>query len=83
MLRPVLCCSRRGMLRAVRAEAEGGRVPAQQQDRSAVHEGGQELPPGRGALQEGAGPGAAHRERVRRWRGCQSSLLARVLGREV
>lgn len=53
-------CSCCGVLRAVRAEAEGGRLPAQQQDRSALHEGGQELPPGRGALQEGAGPGAAH-----------------------
>lgn len=66
----LLCCSCCGSVRAVWAEAQGSRIPAQQQDSSSVHEGGQELSSGRGALQEGARPGAAHRECVRLQHGC-------------
>lgn len=59
-LTTVLCCSCCGSLCLVRLEAEGGRIPTQQQDSSSVYEGGQELSSGRRALQEGARPGAAH-----------------------
>lgn len=53
-----------GGVRPAWAAAAGGRLPAQQQDRGSLHEGGQELPAGRRAEPQGPGPGAAGGERV-------------------
>lgn len=46
-------------------EAAGCRLSAQQQGGGALHEGGQELRPSRGAVQEGPGAGAGHGDKVR------------------
>lgn len=37
---------------------------AQQQDRSTFYEGGEKLPPSRGAVQKGPGAGAGHGDKV-------------------
>lgn len=47
------------------AETASSRLSAKQQDSGALHEGGEELCPGRGAVQEGSGAGADHRDKVR------------------
>lgn len=50
---------------SARAEAASGRFSAQQQGGGSFHEGGEELRPGRGAVQEGPGGRADHRDKVR------------------
>lgn len=50
---------------SARAETAGSRFSAQQQGSSALHEGGEELRPGRGAVQEGPGARTNHRDKVR------------------
>ena len=50
---------------SARAEATSGWVSAQQQDSGALHEGGEELCPCWGAVQEGPGARADHRVKVR------------------
>lgn len=52
-------------MRSARTEAAGCRLSAQQQGGGALHEGGQELRPSRGAVQEGPGAGAGHGDKVR------------------
>lgn len=57
-----------GGLCSSRAETASRWLSTQQQDSSALHESGEELRPGRGAVQEGAGAGAGHRDKVRETR---------------
>lgn len=54
-----------GGVRSAWTEAAGCRLSAQQQSGGALHEGGQELRPSRGAVQEGPGAGAGHGDKVR------------------